>query len=117
MTGIRIRIGGRLIPYQTQPFILGGRTLSHIRPLAEAMGATVAWDDASQMVTLTAGGRTAQCQVGSEVGLVNGQGYFLDEPPVFVGQHVVVPVRFVAEALGYRADYDPGQKLVTLTLN
>lgn len=108
-------MGDRIIPYQTQPFILGGRTLSHIRPLAEAMGATVTWDDPSQMVTLTAGGRTAQCQVGSEVGLVNGQGYFLDEPPILLGQHVVVPVRFVAEALGYQADYDPAARLVTLT--
>ncbi len=114
-TGIGISVGGRMVPFAVSPFILGGRTLAQIRPLAETMGAAVTWEDTSQMVTITRGSRSARCQVGSEVGVINGRGFLLDEPPLFMGPHVVVPVRFVAEALGYEAQYDPARMLVTLT--
>lgn len=113
--GVRIAVGGQQIYFQVPPFILGGRTLCQIRPLAEAMGAVVTWQQDAQMVTFTRGIRKAQCQVGSEVGVVNGEGYLLDEPPFLVGSHVVVPVRFVAEALGYRVEWDPDAALVNLT--
>jgi hypothetical protein len=36
-----------------------------------------------------------------EVARSNGQNVILDEPPVIVNDRVFIPVRFVAEALGY----------------
>jgi hypothetical protein len=116
MTGITLTLNGRAIAFQVPPFVLAGRTFCQIRPLAEAMGCQVTWDQGPQMVTISRGTRTAQCQVGSEVGLVGGSGYALDEPPIFVGQNVLVPVRFLAEAMGYKVSWDQIGKVVALTL-
>lgn len=115
LTGITITLEGRPIGFQVAPFVLNGRTFTQIRPLAEAMGAQVTWDQAPQMVTVTRGTKTAQCQVGSEVGVVNGSGYLIDEPPFFIGQNVMVPVRFLAEALGYTVSWSQATKVVNLS--
>ena len=112
--GVTINVEGTPIPSSVEPFILGGRTLCQLRPFAEAMGAAVDWDNNAQRVTMTLGNRVTSCQVGSEVGVMNGRGYMLDEPPLFVGPSVVVPVRFIAEALGYQVDWDETQLLVNL---
>lgn len=114
LEGVQVAVAGRRLTFAVPPFILGGRAFCHIRPLAEALGAEVAWDDASQMVTFTQGTRTGRCQVGSEVGVVNGVGYLLDEPPMLIDARVVVPVRFAAEALGYRPEWHERERLVNL---
>jgi len=88
--------------------------MAQARPLAQAMGAAIGWNNDSQTLTLTRGNRTARCQIGSEVGLVNGQGQFLDEPPILVGEAVVIPIRFAAEGLGYQAHWDERRRLVNL---
>lgn len=99
--GVAIWVGNSPIDFPVAPYTLGGVTLAHIRPLSEAMGAEVLWENDSQVVTLRKSGRTARCQVGVEVAQSNGANVVLDEPPVFVSDRVFVPVRFVAEALGY----------------
>lgn len=115
-TGLTIVVGGRQIAFQVEPYVLGGHTLCQIRPLAEAMGARVEWDNDSQTVTFTRGSRQANCQVGSEVGIVNGEGYMLEEPPIFgPGNNVVVPLRFIAESLGYRVEWHEPTSTITLT--
>lgn len=114
LTGVLIGVNGRGVDFEVEPFVLGGRTMAQLRPLAEAMGATVDWNNDSQTVTMTRGARTARCQVGSEVGLINGAGQILDEPPIFVGEVVVVPVRFIAEGLGYSVQWDERRRYVNL---
>ena len=114
LTGVTIAVNGREIPFQVAPSVLGGRTLAQLRPLAEGMGAVVDWNNDTQTVTMTKGSRQARCQVGSEVGLINGVGQLLDEPPVFVGEVVVVPVRFIAEGLGFQVQWDEGRRYVNM---
>lgn len=101
LTGPEVRVGNTRVEFPVAPYVLGGVTLAHIRPLAEAMGAEVLWDNASQTVTLRKGGRSARCQVGVEVAQANGTDLVLDEAPVIVQDRVFVPLRFVAETLGY----------------
>ncbi|HWI66461.1 MAG TPA: copper amine oxidase N-terminal domain-containing protein [Symbiobacteriaceae bacterium] len=101
LDGIAITLEGSEIPFDVAPFILGGRTLCQVRPLAEATGADVAWDPVSETVTFTLGRRTAACQIGSEIAYVNDRQVLLDEPPLLIDDRTVVPLRFVAEGLGF----------------
>jgi len=114
-TRVTVLVGGREVGFRVAPYILDGTTLCQVRPLAEALGATVTWEQNSQMVTFTAGHRKAQCQIGSEVGVVNGAGYLLDQPPTFAGDSVVVPLRFIAEALGYGVQWNDSASRISLT--
>jgi hypothetical protein len=111
-------VGGRPVSFDVPPFTLNGRTFCQVRPLSEAMGATVSWDQGAQMVTIQRESLKAQCQVGSEVGIVNDRPYLLEDPPLFMGaDSVVVPVRFISEALGYQVSWNQMAQQVNLTTN
>lgn len=114
LTGVRVLVDGAPVSFGVAPWVLNGHTLCHARPLAEAMGAHLSWEPVAQMLTLTRAGRSAVCQVGSEAGVANGQAYRLMEPPVLLGQSLLVPVRFAGEALGYRVEWDPARLQVDL---
>jgi hypothetical protein len=114
--GVEVAVSGRRLSLPSPAYLLGDRAICQIRPLAEALGAEVSWDDSAQMVTFVRGIRTGRCQVGSEVGVVNGVGYLLNEPPMLVGDKVVAPVRFVAEAMGCRVEWRERERLVNLTM-
>jgi len=53
--------------------------------------------------------------VGHDKALVNGQSVVLDSPPKIVNNRTLVPVRFIAEALGFTVQWDPTTQKVTLT--
>lgn len=114
-TGISILYDDQPIHFQIPPVVLGGHTMCQIRPLAETLGATVTWEQPSQTVTIRRGERVARCSVGSEVGVVAGVGYLLAEPPTLVSDHVVVPLRFIAEALGAIVHWEEPQGRIRLT--
>jgi hypothetical protein len=115
LTGIEIRVGNAKVEFPAPPFVLGGVTLAHVRPLAEAMGAQVGWQNLSQTVTLEKGRRSARCQVGSEMAQANGQNVILDEPAMLIDDRVFVPVRFVAEALGFQVVWNGEANRVELS--
>jgi hypothetical protein len=51
--------------------------------------------------------------VGSKAALIGGEAVSLDAAPVIIAGRTMVPVRFLAEALGFTVDYSDG--VVTLT--
>ncbi len=77
------------------------RTMVPFRVLGEAFGAEVDWDQEAQTVTYTYGGMELVMTIGEETYTVNGEEQTMDTAPVLSGDRTYVPVRFVAEALGY----------------
>ena len=77
------------------------RTMVPFRVLGETFGATVHWDQDSQTVTYTLGDTELTMTIGEETYTVNGDEKTMDTAPVLSGDRTFVPVRFVAEALGY----------------
>lgn len=77
------------------------RTMVPFRVLGETFGATVNWDQDAQTVTYTLGDTELTMTIGEETYTVNGDEKTMDTAPVLSGDRTYVPVRFVAEALGY----------------
>ena len=50
---IKMTVGKTLEKYGVAPVIIDGRTFVPVRFVADELGATVAWDDATKTVTLT----------------------------------------------------------------
>ena len=63
--GIKLVVNGHIIQSGTAPRIIDGRTMVPIRTAAEALGATVNWDNGSKTVTIdtSAGGEAQNQQV------------------------------------------------------
>ena len=84
------------------PIVENNRTFVPFRALAEAFGATVAYDEATQAVTAELNGVTVVMTIGSATYTVNGVEKTADVAPFINGSRTMVPVRFAAEAFGIK---------------
>ncbi|QHW32359.1 hypothetical protein GZH47_17115 [Paenibacillus rhizovicinus] len=82
-----------------------GRVYVPIRFLSERFGAKVAWDKATQTVTITKDGLNMRMTVGNGTAYVNGKAIPLDSPPKLELYTTTIPLRFIAEAFGYEVNY------------
>lgn len=99
------------------PFVEAGRTYMPVRYVAEAVGVTtenILWDQATQTATFIKDARVAQVKVGSNVLVVNGANIAMDAAAKVVDGRTVIPVRFVAQALGANVDWNEADQTVTV---
>lgn len=83
-----------------------GRTLVPLRILFETFGAQVTWDADSSTALAVKGETSVQIQIGAAEAFVNDVPITLDQPAVIVDDRTMVPLRFVAQSLGYNVRFD-----------
>lgn len=97
------------------PVIRNSRTMLPVRFVAENLGATVGWDDATSTVTVSSNVATLEIVIGKATAKVNGKEIALDSPAFIENSRTYLPVRFVAENLGAAVGWDGATSTVTLT--
>lgn len=103
-----IIVKGKHLGFDTPPVIKSGRTLVPVKALVQAFGAEVKWNPIDQTVTITRGDQTFVLTLGETEVLVNGEPIQLDVPAQAMNGRTVVPLRFIAEQMGFEVDYDDG---------
>ena len=83
------------------PYIVDGRTFIPVRAFVEATGASVEFDAATQVVTITGDGIDAQMTIGSNILTVNGETVVMDTAAAIKDGRTVLPVRYAGQAIGY----------------
>lgn len=115
---VTVRLRGRMVHLDQAPVIGNSRTLVGLRAIAEAMGAQVEWEGATQSVRVILGSRQVLVRVGSNVVIIreNGQETTLvnDIAPVIIGGRTMVPARVLAEGLGLTVGWSPETRTVIL---
>lgn len=101
---ITVKVNGNQLSFDQPPYIANGSTMVPFRTIAEALGAEVDWDQASQKITIM-GDKTVELTVNSKTARVNGTAVTLDNPAVVTGGRTMVPLRFVGEAMGAKVSY------------
>lgn len=103
------------------PMILEGRTLLPIRYVAEALGASVLWDAKEQKVTISLKGKVLELWIGKNTAKVNDEFKLIDpsnpnvKPITIPPGRTMLPIRFIAENLGCKVDWNPDLKEVKIT--
>lgn len=103
-------VNGQEYTMDVAPIAEAGRTYLPARFVANAMGvpdSNIMWDQASKTVTVIRGERFVQMKVGSKQILVNGITLNMDVAPKVVPGRVLIPFRFLAQALGAEVVWDP----------
>ncbi len=100
---------------ETAPFTVNGRTMVPVRVIAESFGAQVGWEEATQTVTVSAPEKEIALVLGQSEALVNGQSVTLDAAATEKNGRTMVPLRFVAETLGYNVKYLPSAQQIYIT--
>jgi len=117
--GMTMKLDGKAVPSDVPPFIESGRTFVPVRFVSEALGAKVDWDAGTGAVTVTAGdGMVVRLIKGDTDMLVQKGGgdttVKMDVATTVVDGRAFVPVRFIAEALGFKVGWDGRTKTVLL---
>lgn len=73
-----------------------------IRALAEAFDADVEWDNDARTVTINYNEQTIVMTVGETTYTINGEEATMDTEAVIKGDRTYVPIRFAAEAMGFK---------------
>ena len=97
MDPITINIGDKVITGQLE----GDTTTGPVRAIAEAMGGTVTWDEATKTVTVAQNDKKVTIKAGGKT-----------FPAIMVNGKTYGPVRDVAEALGHRVDWYEQDQIV-----
>ncbi len=87
------------------PVIVNDRTLLPVRAVVEEMGGTVAWDDNTQTVTLNYNNDEIKLVIDSLTAELNGTANTLDVAPTIINDRTMLPIRFIAEALGAKVEW------------
>lgn len=83
-----------------------GRIQIPVRYIAEAMGATVDWDDVSKKITITSINKTIVFILENKEYTINGENKSMDTVATIVSARTFVPIRFLVEALGATVEWD-----------
>ena len=111
-----VTVLGRRLDLFAPARVVNGRTLAHVRAVAEALGAVVSWNGVTQEVSLTKGDTTVLLRIGSTAAYVNGALVTLDAAPVLEENRTQVPLRFVAESLGATVGWDQESRTASVIL-
>ena len=103
------------------PYVDSGYTLLPVRFVTENLGATLAWNDATQHITITKDDIVIELSVGVNFMSVNGEIRAIDMAPKIVNTRTMVPLRAVTEALNipihWRQDGENGLIIIGETCN
>jgi len=97
------------------PYTVNDRTVVPVRVISESFGASVAWDEATETVTITKDDTVIKLTIGKTNATVNGSEVVLDVAPFTENGRTLVPVRFVTEGLGYKVGYEERLETVLIT--
>lgn len=111
---IKVFVDGTEVPFvDAQPYIDGnGRTLVPVRFPAEAVGATVDWNNDAKQVTVSKDHKTVILSVNQREYIVNHMKMQMDTEMIYNSQYHrnFVPIRFVLEGLGYEVGWQTFQQ-------
>ena len=116
---ITITVNGSRIASDVKPYIdSNNRTMVPIRFVAEALGSEVDWNQETKGVSVKRKENAVHLWAGRQDYTVNGKSKTMDTVPVILPPgRTMVPVRFVAEALGCAVNWDSAARTVMIVLD
>ncbi len=103
--------------YDTKPIIVDGRTLLPVRAVIENLGGNVNWNNDTKEVNITYNENEIVLTINSTQALLNGKVQTLDTAPVIINSRTMLPIRFIAESLGFNIEWNENNKTIIITKN
>jgi len=102
------------------PIIKNSRTLVPIRAIVETMGGAIKWYPADRRVDIQYKDQNISLWIGMNIAKVNGKNTMIDPDnpnvvPEIINGRTMLPLRFVAEALGCQVEWIEQTKTIKIT--
>lgn len=111
----KAKVWGKNKRNDVAPKIVNSRTMLPARFVAENLGAEVEWDESDRIVTIYTDDIDIVITIGSKRAYVNGKKYTLDSEAFIENGRTYTPVRFIAEMLGAKVEWDSDNEEVIIT--
>lgn len=112
---ITVHIDGKYTPSDVQPIMQNNRVFLPMRAAAEAIGASVNWDNTTRCVTIQKDSTITYFFAGSTTYYVNGVTKTSDVAPIIMDGRTLLPIRAFSEALGAKVDWNGTTLNVNIT--
>jgi L,D-peptidoglycan transpeptidase YkuD (ErfK/YbiS/YcfS/YnhG family) len=109
---IKVLTNEKEVVFDVQPRIQNGRTLIPIRSVLESLGAEVSWEKSTGTINVLKSSKVIKLSVGSNWAYVDEKQVMLDVPASIIDGRTMVPVRFIAEELGFKVTWDEKKRIV-----
>jgi len=109
-----IEIDGKIIKTEAAPFIEKDRTFVPIRFIGEALNYKVDWNKDKKLVTIKNNDRQILMTIGDTNITVNNEKIKNDVAPLIRKDRTYVPLRFVAENMNLKVNWDGKEKKVII---
>lgn len=101
-----LKIDGKKINCELPPIVFDDYSVVPAREVFEAMGAKVDWTAKTQKVTVKNDDTTIEIVINSKTAKKNGVSKEMPIAAKLINGKTMIPVRFVAESLGFDVDFD-----------
>ncbi|WP_181438648.1 copper amine oxidase N-terminal domain-containing protein [Paenibacillus sambharensis] len=112
---ISVYVNGSKLAFTSPPILQNGSVLVPMRPIFEALGADVSWNQDTSTVVAASQQTKIELTIGRWIAKKNGKDISLLSPAFIRNKSTYVPLRFVSEALGAAVKWDAKRYSVTIT--
>lgn len=115
-TDIKIYLNGSQLSLSsgTSAELISNKVMIPIRVVSEKLGYSVGWEQKTKTVTIIQDKKVIKMVVGQKTATVDGSEISLDTAPIIKQGTTLVPIRFVAEAMGMKVSWNNQTKSVYL---
>ena len=114
---VNIKIYNQYIDFSSidqWPFIEDGRTMVPLRAVFEVLNCNVDWEVKTSTAVVEKGSTKILIPANSKVAYINGIAHDLDVPAKIVNSRIMVPLRFISEAIDKTVIWDDVEKTVLI---
>lgn len=112
-SAITVKIDGETQSYDQPPEMINNSVMVPLRGIFQALGATLKLE--GKKITAVKDSRTVQLTIGEDRALINGQEVKLQQKSTVINNRTLVPLRFVADALGANVRWEQATRTVYIT--
>lgn len=111
---ISVVLDGAKLKLDQPPYTVGGTTLVPMKPIFDALGARVSWEQSTKTVIARKGTTTVSLQVGAKTAVLNGSSVKLDVPVQVKNGTTFVPIRVVSESFGAEVKWNAQKRQIAI---
>lgn len=111
---IKLKVNQAIVNTDVPPVIIDGSVLVPARTVFEEVGAIVLWIKETQEIFITLNNSILILKVDSNTADLNGSTKIMDVPPKIINNSVMIPLRFVAEALNFKIGWNERERIASV---
>lgn len=113
---VQLKLNNQTLKSDVPPVIYNNRTLVPLRIIMENIAAEIQWDGQKYEVNIKTKDKDITLKINSAEAIVNGEIKQLPDnvPAKLINDRTMVPIRFIAEEIGLKVEWDEANRSVLL---